>query len=65
MKGVLSCEKPRGAAKERRSGDTRMGQPTGEELRYVQLKEVGCAGEPGELNHLSTPRSRNQPRFSE
>jgi len=28
-KDVASCEKPRGAASERRSGDFRMGKPTG------------------------------------
>ncbi len=27
MKGVVSCDKPRGAANWLRSGDTRMGQP--------------------------------------
>ena len=29
MKGVASCDKPRGAASKRRSGDFRMGKPTG------------------------------------
>ena len=29
MKDVASCEKPRGAASERRSGGIRMGQPGG------------------------------------
>ncbi len=29
MKDVASCEKPRGAASERRSGDVRMGKPGG------------------------------------
>ena len=29
MKDVASCDKPRGAASERRSGDFRMGKPTG------------------------------------
>jgi len=27
MKDVVSCDKPRGAANKRRSGDFRMGQP--------------------------------------
>jgi hypothetical protein len=31
-KDVASCEKPRGAARRRRSGDVRMGKPGGREL---------------------------------
>ena len=32
MKDVASCDKPRGAASKRRSGDVRMGKPTGSHI---------------------------------
>ena len=58
MKDVPGCEKPRGAAKERRSADVRMGQPI---LRLTEnmLRVIG-AGEPAELKHLSRRRRREQ-----
>ena len=36
-KDVGHCEKPRGAVNRRRSGDIRMGKPTGANLQYHQL----------------------------
>ena len=54
-KDVASCEKPRGAASEQRSGDIRMGQPEGGHTSSL-LRE----SQPRELKHLSTWRKRNQ-----
>ena len=54
-KDVASCEKLRGAASKRRSGDVRMGKPGGGNA------PSSCKGsQPGELKHLSTRRKRNQ-----
>ena len=36
MKDVASCDKPRGAASKRRSGDVRMGKPT---WSHIQVPE--------------------------
>ena len=36
-KDVGHCEKPRGAVNKRRSGDVRMGKPTGANLQYRKL----------------------------
>jgi hypothetical protein len=58
MKDVASCEKPRGAASEHRSGGIRMGQPGGGHT--LSLREQS---EPRELKHLSTWRKRHQMRF--
>ena len=59
-KDVASCEKLRGAASERRSGDVRMGKPGwGDSVTPVEESQ------PGELKHLSTRRKRNQTRFPE
>ena len=65
MKGVVDCEKPRGAVSRRRSGDARMRQRAGGYAPAPPPESIGWRGEPGELKHLSTPRTRNQPRFRE
>ena len=57
-KDVASCEKPRGAASERRSGDIRMGQPGVGDTTSPRERS-----QPRELKHLSTWRKRNQMRF--
>ena len=54
-KDVASCEKLRGVASERRSGDIRMGQPG----RGHTLSPL-IGSQPRELKHLSTSRKRNQ-----
>ena len=59
MKDVASCEKLRGAASERRSGDIRMGKPG--RGHTLSLRK---GGQPRELKHLSTWRKRNQTRDS-
>ena len=58
-KDVASCEKPRGAASERRSGDVRMGKPGAGNT--ASSRE---GSQPRELKHLSTWRKRNQTRDS-
>ena len=63
-KDVGHCEKPRGAVNKRRSGDVRMGKPTGANLQYRILNQIGIRGEPGELKHLSTQRKRNDSQSS-
>jgi hypothetical protein len=42
MKDVVSCDKPRGAASERRSGDFRMGQPGRRNGRSPTPESIGC-----------------------
>src|SRR5918911_3454129 len=63
MKDVVGCDKPRGAASRRRSGDVRMRQRAGGHASAPTTECIGSRREPGELKHLSTPRKRNQPRF--
>ena len=63
MKDVISCDKLRGAANKLRSGDFRMGKPTGAILQYPALNKIGVGREPPELKHLSRARKRHQPRF--
>ena len=58
-KDVASCEKLRGVASKRRSGDVRMGKPG---RGYALSSRKGS--QPGELKHLSTRRKRNQKRDS-
>ena len=58
MKDVLGCEKLRGAAKERRSGDIRMGEPNRGNARLAYIEYIGIRGARGELKHLSTLRKR-------
>ena len=66
MKDVGRCEKPRGAAYRRRSGDLRMGKPAGGEPPASLAEHIGQGGEPGELKHLSTQRKRdNSPSSGE
>lgn len=65
MKGVVGCDKPRGAVRQRRSGDARMRQRAGGHASAPSPESIGAGREPGELKHLSTPRKRNQPRFPE
>jgi hypothetical protein len=43
MKDVVSCEKPRGAASGRRSGDIRMGQPGWRNGQSPTPEFIGCA----------------------
>ena len=38
-KDVGHCEKPRGAVNKRRSGDVRMGKPTGANLQYRMMNQ--------------------------
>jgi len=40
-----------------------MGEPTWCEHQVSCAESIGVRGEPGEVNHLSTRRKRNQPRF--
>jgi hypothetical protein len=64
MKGVVSCDKPRGVANRRRSGDSRIGKPIEINLSISIPESIGDRGEPGELKHLSTLRKGKKPRFS-
>ena len=41
MKDVVSCEKPRGAANKRRSGDVRMGKPTWSYVHVSWAEYIG------------------------
>jgi hypothetical protein len=63
MKDVASCEKPRGAASKRRSGDFRMGKPGLEKSGSSVSEYIGSGSELGEVNHLSTRRKRKKIRF--
>ena len=65
MKDVISCEKLRGAANERRSGDIRMGKPSTAIPWKPYMNQIVYGGEPPELKHLSRARKRHQPRFRE
>jgi hypothetical protein len=56
-KDVISCEKPRGGANNLRSVDIRMGQP-GPGNAGSSGRKTG--GEPREVKHLSTLRSRKR-----
>ena len=47
-----------------RSVDIRMGKPTDNKSRYIQVKEVVCIEQLREVKHLSTSRKRNQVRDS-
>ena len=63
MKGVVSCDKPRGAAKQALirgfpNGATWQGKPLSSCTEHI-----GAGGEPGEVKHLSTRRKRKQKRF--
>ena len=62
-KDVTSCDKLRGGANIHRSGDFRMGKPTGAILQYRALNQIGVRRERPELKHLSRGRKRHQPRF--
>jgi hypothetical protein len=44
MKGVVSCEKPRGAANWLRSGDSRMGQPMWGNTHIPAAEYIGGLG---------------------
>jgi hypothetical protein len=41
MKDVVSCEKLRGVASRRRSGDVRMGKPGGSYSRHLPAEFIG------------------------
>ena len=56
-KDVISCEKPRGGANNRRSVGIRMGQPGSGNAESSSRK---AGGEPRELKHLSTLRRRKR-----
>ncbi len=62
MKGVASCDKPRGAAEQA----VIRGFPNGETHRAVEARypgpksQVSPGGEPREVKHLSSGRKRNQ-----
>jgi len=58
-KDVVSCEKPRGAANERRTLDIRMGKP----VLLEAVHSVQAERQAGELKHLSNPRRRKKNRF--
>ena len=62
-KDVTSCDKLRGGANIRWSGDFRMGKPTRAILWYRALNQIGVRGERPELKHLSRGRKRHQKRF--
>ena len=59
-KDVISCDKLRGGANNRRSGDFRMGKPGRAILCQPALNQIGVGGEPPELKHLSTRRKRKK-----
>ncbi len=63
MKDVATCEMLRGAGRERRSVDVRMGQPSCRHGQESRAEYIGTGEQPGELKHLSTRRKRNQPRL--
>lgn len=63
-KDVQACEKHRGAGKERKTCDVRMGEPNAE-MHYLIISKVVMRSEPGEVKHLSNPRKRNQPKLRE
>ena len=44
-KDVVSCEKPRGGANDRRSGDVRMGQPLLGNARRPAAEHIGSQGQ--------------------
>ncbi len=46
-KDVVGCEKLRGAASERRSGDIRMGEPTRGNARVPDPEHIGVEGGTG------------------
>ncbi len=58
-KDAASCDKPRGAASRRRSGDFRMGQPGAGNAASSIGESIAYGRAPGELKHLSTPRKRD------
>ena len=43
-KGVVSCDKPRGAANMLRSGDSRIGQPTASNVAVFITEFIGYGG---------------------
>ena len=59
-KGAASRDSPRGAARWRRSGGARMGEPRERGLPTRLGNTYLGGGQPGELKHLSTPRKGNQ-----
>jgi hypothetical protein len=59
MKDVVSCEKPRVGANNRRFVDIRMGQPDPGNAGSFFCSNAG-GGERREVKHLSTFRSRNR-----
>ena len=59
-KDVTSCDKLRGGANNRRSGDFRMGKPGRAILCQRALNQIGVRGEPPELKHLSRARKRKK-----
>ena len=63
MKDAASCDKPRGAASRRRSGDFRMGKPDAGQAASSVAEFMGHGSQRGEVNHLSTLRKRKQSRF--
>jgi hypothetical protein len=64
MKDAVVCEKLGGGDKQPLYPEmSEWGNPA---LMGSSAPEyIGCRSEPGELNHLSTRRKRNQPRFPE
>ena len=60
MKGVVNCDKLREAVSKLRSGGPRIGQPDRVHALSLVSEFIGCEGELGEVNHLSTPRKRKQ-----
>ncbi len=65
MKDVVNCEKLRGAVHRLRAGDVRMGEPASRHGLAFLAEFIGQESAPGELNHLSTRRKRNQARCPE
>ncbi len=63
MKDVTTCEKPRGAGRERRAVDVRMGKPGMRHGMSFCTEYIGVGSQRGELKHLSTHRKENQPRL--
>ena len=63
MKDVFTCDKPRGAGREHRSVDFRMGKPGMRHGMSSCTEYIGVRSQRGELKHLITPRKGNQPRL--
>ncbi len=63
-KGVISCDKLRGAAHTRRSADARMGKPTSIHIEVAVAEYIGNARPTGGIEPSQYPEERNSNRDS-